>query len=110
MSTEANKILVRRWAEEVLSKGNLSAIDELFAAHLVQPTNPAGLAAGIPGHKHLNGVYSSAFPDFRFTVEQEIAEGDLVVVRGSYQMTHHGEFFWHCPYREARDGNRDASV
>jgi hypothetical protein len=38
MSTEANKAVVRRWAEEVLSKGNLTTIDELFAADYVGVT------------------------------------------------------------------------
>lgn len=97
MSTEANKAVVRRWAEEVLSKGNLTTIDELFAADYVDHTNPPGWPPGSIGHKQIIALYHTAFPDFHYTIEQEIAEGDMVVIRGTYQMMHQGEFFGIAP-------------
>ena len=97
MSTEANKAVVRRWAEEVLNKGNLTTIDELFAADYVDHTNPPDWPPGSIGHKQIIALYHTAFPDFHYTIEQEIAEGDMVVIRGTYQMTHQGEFFGIAP-------------
>ena len=37
-------------------------------------------------------VLHSAFPDLRATVEDEIADGDKVVVRSTWRGTHQGEF------------------
>ncbi len=93
MSTEANKTLVRRWAEEILSKGDLNMIDELFAADYVDHTNPPDWAPGREGHKQIVALYHAAFPDFHYTIEHQVAEEDLVVVRGTYHGTQRGVFF-----------------
>jgi predicted ester cyclase len=97
MSTEANKALVRRWAEEVLNQGNLNMIDECFAANYVDHSNPADWPPGRAGHKQIVALYQAAFPDFHYTIEHEIAEGDLVVVRGTYHGTHERTFFGIAP-------------
>ena len=97
MSREANKALVRRWVEEVVNKGNLAAIDELLALDYLDHTNPPGWPLGREGHKQIIALYHTAFPDFRYTVEHAVAEGDMVVVRGSYDMTQEGEFFGIAP-------------
>jgi predicted ester cyclase len=39
----------------------------------------------------LNKEYNEAFPDVKVTVENQIAEGDLVASRVTYQGTHKGE-------------------
>ncbi len=93
MSTETNEALVRRWAEEILSKGDLNLIDELFAAGYVDHTNPPDWPPGREGHKQIVSLYHTAFPDFHYTIEHQVAEGDLVVVRGTYHGTHRGDFF-----------------
>jgi hypothetical protein len=36
MSIEENKVIARRWNEEIWSKGNLAAIDELLASKEVR--------------------------------------------------------------------------
>jgi len=93
MSIETNEALVRRWAEEILSKGDLNLIDELFAADYVDHTNPPDWPPGREGHKQIVALYHTAFPDFHYTIEQKVAEVDLVVVRGTYHGTHCGAFF-----------------
>ena len=42
--------------------------------------------------KEYVGVFHSAFPDFRVTLEDQIAEGDKVVNRWTVRGTHQGEF------------------
>lgn len=37
----------------------------------------------------------TAFPDLRFTIHDEIAEADKVVIRWTVTGTQHGEFFGH---------------
>jgi serine phosphatase RsbU (regulator of sigma subunit) len=42
--------------------------------------------------KHFVGEFRSAFPDLRLIVEDQLAEGDKVVSRGTIRGTHQGEF------------------
>src|SRR6266568_4824447 len=75
MSTDQNKSTARRISEEVWNKGNLKALDEIFApgAPTHDPNTP--IAPGPEGFRQVVSLYRSAFPDLRFTIEQEIAEG-----------------------------------
>jgi steroid delta-isomerase-like uncharacterized protein len=90
MAAEENKALVRRILEEVWNKGNLAAIDELFAPTHVRhdPANPG--VQDRDGVRQLVTMYRSAFPDLQFTVEDQIAEGDTVVTRYTGRGTHKG--------------------
>src|SRR5579864_2282317 len=98
MSTEDNKALVRRWVEEVVNqKGNLTVIDELFSPDFIDYTNPPDWTPGREGHRQIIALYHTAFPDFHFAIEHEVAEGDMVVIRGTYHFTHEGEFFGIAP-------------
>ena len=93
MSTEQNKALVRRLMEEVFDRGNISLIDELFAPDFVEHEElPPGIPAGSEGVKQLSTMFRSAFPDFKATIDDMIAEGDKVVVSGTWSGTHKGEF------------------
>ncbi len=92
MSTEDNKALLHRFYDEVINKKNRAAIDELFDSHMVDHAVPPGLPAGIEGQRQVLSMYSAAFPDTHFTVEDMIAEGDKVVVRLSASATQHGAF------------------
>ena len=93
MLSETNKTIARRLLEEVWNKGNLSLLNELIAKDHVNsgPGTLPGLSAGPDGTKQLVTVYRNAFPDVRFTVDEQIAEGDKVVTRWSAHGTHKGE-------------------
>jgi predicted ester cyclase len=98
MSTEQNKALVRRLMEEVFDRGNISLIDELFAPDFVEHEElPPGIPAGSEGVKQMSTMFRSAFPDFKATIDDMIAEGDKVVVRGTWSGTHKGEFMGIAP-------------
>lgn len=88
---EENKALARRGFEEVWNKGNLDAIDEIFAPDVVNHTLPPGLPPGIEGSKAFTSMYLSAFPDTKMTIELQVAEGDKVVTLWKAQGTHKGE-------------------
>ena len=51
MSVEENKVLIRRFYEEVFNKKNLAAIDEFFAPNHIDHTLPPGLPASPQGTK-----------------------------------------------------------
>lgn len=76
MSLEDNKVLVRRFIDEVLSAGNTAAIVDLCVAGSM-------FAGGIEGQIK---VIKMAFPDNRLTIDDILAEGNKVAVR----VTRHG--------------------
>ncbi|GAC1346696.1 MAG: ester cyclase [Ktedonobacteraceae bacterium] len=91
MSTEANKVLDRRYVEEALNQGNVDVIDEIMAPEYI------GHVASSPpmnreGDKQFISMLHAAFPDIHFTLEDQIAEGDTVVHRLTARGTHLGEF------------------
>ena len=93
MTTDQNKALVRRMAEEGLGKNNWSIVAESYAANYVdhQPT-PPGLPAGLAGFKQFTTMFRNAFPDLSYTIDDEIADGDRVVQRVTGQGTMKGPF------------------
>jgi predicted ester cyclase len=93
MSTEENKAAMRRIPEEVFNRGDLGGADEVIAADYIEhfPSVP-GLPTGIAGLKAFVTALREAFPDFRYTVEDEIAEGDTVVQRITGRGTMRGAF------------------
>ena len=92
--SEENKRISRRVVEEGFSQGNLGVIDELVAENFINhdPAAPPDLPSGREGLKELVRYYTSAFPDARVMVEDQIAEGDKVVTRYSARGTHQGDF------------------
>lgn len=91
--SEQNKQLVRRLIEQAVNSGNLTVADELIATNYVYHEATLGEKRGREGFKQLVGMYRAAFPDVRLTVDQQIAEGDLVVTRWTATGTQRGELF-----------------
>ena len=93
MSTEANKAIVRRFFEEAFGNGNLAVLDEIIAPEQVSggPNALPGIPAGPDGQKMLITAYRNAFPDIHFTINEQVAEGNMVVTRWTGQGTHNGE-------------------
>jgi steroid delta-isomerase-like uncharacterized protein len=93
MSTEQNKVLVRQMVEEVFNRGNMSLADKFLAPDFVEREElPPGVPRGREGVKQLTAMFRSAFPDFKATIDDIIAEGDKVVIRQTWTGTHKGEF------------------
>jgi len=91
MSTEQNKAMDRRVYEEVWNGGNLAVIDELVAANYVDhDQEPTSALEGLEGLKQSVTMYRTAFPDVHFTIDDQIAEGDLLVTRWTARGTHQG--------------------
>jgi steroid delta-isomerase-like uncharacterized protein len=88
MSAE-NKVMMRRWFEEVWNRGRVAAIDEMLSSQAtIHGLGPEGL--DVAAFKQFHTRYRSAFPDVRIHVEDVIAEGDKVAVRWSGTGTHQG--------------------
>jgi len=89
--SEQNKGLARRVFEEIYNKGNRALVNELYAPNYVGHTPGDREHKGPEGYKQLVTMYRTAFPDLRFTIEDQIAEGDKVVTRWKLRGTHTGE-------------------
>jgi steroid delta-isomerase-like uncharacterized protein len=91
---EANKAGAQRIFDEIWNQGDLAAADELVVADLVRvdPGNPtASGPVGREGFRMLVAGYQAAFPDIQFTIDDMIAEDDIVVTRWTSTGTHLGE-------------------
>lgn len=93
MSTELNKALLRRSLEGAVNEKNISILDEILAHDFVEREQLGpGIPPNVEGTKQFFAMILSAFPDLHCTIEDEIAEGDRVVVRSKWSGTHQGEF------------------
>jgi steroid delta-isomerase-like uncharacterized protein len=92
MSTETNKTLARRVFEEVLNGKNLDLLDEVAAPDYIEHSPLPGQGTGIDGIRDRYTMLFNAF-DFRFSVDDVIAEGDKVVLRWTQTGTHIGPLF-----------------
>jgi len=95
MSTEANKVLVRRY-REAHNTNNLALLDEVVAADIMNNGGMPGLPPGLEGGKMVHRTFLAAFPDGLVTTEDLIAEGDQVVERFSFRGTNTGSLM-HSP-------------
>jgi predicted ester cyclase len=79
-TTEANKEVFRRLIEGAWNQGNLNVIEECFSTNLAKVARQ-----NVP-------IFRAAFPDIHVTVEDQVAEGELVATRFTARGTHKGEF------------------
>ena len=79
--SEDNKAIARRFFE-CWVEGDLDGFDEIVAPDVIDhdPYNPHG-GEGLDGLKKFVAMYREAFPDINFTIEDQVAEGDMVATR-----------------------------
>ena len=82
--------------EEIWNHGNLMILDERFADDFVGH-HQMEEDRGSDGPKNNILPLRTAFPDYHLAVEDEIAEGDKVVIRWTGRGTHTGEFMGIAP-------------
>ena len=92
MTTEENKGIVRRFYQ-AFEAGDPDALEEVLAPELEAYS---GHAPGPQNREaHLQGIrmWSGAFSGTRFTIEDQVAEGDKVATRVTLRAVHdRGEF------------------
>src|SRR5215469_12288242 len=80
MSTEENKLLVRRFVEQAVDRGNVDLVDDLTSGEFAEIA------------KRWVRPFQSAFPDFKMEIVELIGEGDKVVAHFRCSGTHLGEW------------------
>jgi len=90
-SPDDHKRIVRRVYEEFTNQRQFDLAAELFGPDFVDHGSPAE-RSGVAGVTETLRLFLAAFPDFKFEIEDMIAEGDLVHVRGSISGTQQGAY------------------
>ena len=89
--SEQNKALFRQFIEG-MNAHDISVIDQVIDPSFINHDPMPGQDDGIKGLKDMMGMFYSAFPDLTVSLEQIVAEGDLVVGRVITKGTQSGEF------------------
>jgi predicted ester cyclase len=90
MSSDDNKLLVRRYIEAVINTGDVDRIEEFIGTEYVEVYEGKRYPIGVKGAKeHILGVRQT-YPDLALTVERQIAEGEWVATCITARGTHQG--------------------
>jgi steroid delta-isomerase-like uncharacterized protein len=91
MTTAANKALVSRYYDEVLTQRNLAALDDLLAPDFASWL-PDGTRLGRAAYRDAILASHEAFPDLAVEVLDQLGEGEKVATRWRATGTHRGPF------------------
>jgi predicted ester cyclase len=90
--SDRNKARCREFLDRVLTGGDIEATGEYFERDVVEEMPFPGQGPGLDGLKETLVRLRSAFPDSKWTLEEQIAEGDKVLSRFVWSATHQGDF------------------
>ncbi len=90
--SDVRKARVREFVDRVLTGGDIEATGEYFARDMVEEVPFPGQGPGLDGLEETLRRIRAAFPDSKWAVEEQIAEGHSVVTRFVWSGTHRGEF------------------
>jgi steroid delta-isomerase-like uncharacterized protein len=93
---QQNKELVRHYFDGWANRGDPAVADALIATNVVL-RNPPAVVHSLADYKQGMAAFHTAFPDLQFTIEEEVAEGNTVVIRWTLRATHHGEYQGRAP-------------
>jgi predicted ester cyclase len=96
-SHEQMKAIYQRMVDDVVNQGKFEVVDELFAPEYVDHAAPPGAPGGLEGVKAIFGMFRSAFPDVKFTIDEMVADGDIVATRVHGEGTQNGPFMGQAP-------------
>jgi steroid delta-isomerase-like uncharacterized protein len=88
---ELGKEISRRMVEEVWTKGNLGALDELVAEDFVGENPTTGEIHGRDALREVVRMYRNGFGDMTMRLDKVIAEGDWVATHWTATGTHTGD-------------------
>lgn len=91
---DENKAIVHRYIEEVWNRGNLEVADQLVDADFNKDLSGY---SGPEGEKRFVRILRTIFSDWRFTIQDMIAEDNKVVIQWTASGTHIGKFMGVAP-------------
>ena len=100
MTESASKQVYRRFVEEVINKGNIDIIPELYHPDYVDHTAPPGAPTGLSVFEQVSAIpkmFRGAFPDVHFTIDSMVQDGDWIATRVTGEAQHLGRPFMGVP-------------
>jgi len=89
---EKNKEIVRRFNKVYVETGDRAVYDEIvapdFKNYVTENAEPGNREEALQFYL----AFQSAFPDVEVVIQDQFAEGDVVVTRKAYKGTHSGPF------------------
>lgn len=92
MSETENKILITRLYEDILNRRKLDMLDDIVARDYVDHYPVANRPTGPARVKMQMEAMFESFPDITYSLEEIIAEQEVVAVRYVLEGTQEGEF------------------
>jgi steroid delta-isomerase-like uncharacterized protein len=100
MAESIKKKVYRTFVEEVINKGRLELIPELYSPDYVDHTAPPGAPTGGSVFDQVAAIpkmFRGAFPDVHFTINDMVEDGDWVATRVTGEAQHLGRPFMGMP-------------
>jgi predicted ester cyclase len=91
-TSEHHKQVVRRWVKEVFNEHNLDSVEKLKVPEYIDWDPYPGQTEFLSGFKSVLVLFFDAFPNFRYDVQEELVEGDMLVCLGRWSGTNTGVF------------------
>jgi predicted ester cyclase len=93
MSAQSVVANISRIPNELYNEGNLAILEELFAPGYVEHWPlPPGFPTGVEAVRLFVTLVRTAFPDFRYTIEDVFVGGDKLTMRVTASGTQRGDF------------------
>jgi predicted ester cyclase len=99
LGIEENKAIARRFITEIISENHWDRVGEVLSDDLVvyHPSAPGGSLHGLEAAKSMFVAFRAGFPDLTLSIEDEVAEGDQVVIQWRGRGTQTGDLFGMAP-------------
>ena len=92
MTEPDNKAIIRQYLEEIVNTGSVEKLSEFVAEDAVDHNFGTDTPQGLEGFKqHLLAVHTT-YGNFHITIEDQIADGDMVVTRVTARGIHKSEW------------------
>jgi predicted ester cyclase len=92
MALEDNKLLVRRYYQEIVNTGSTEKVENFISPEYTEVHDGKKHTIGLEGAKaHITGVRKT-YPDLYISIEKQIAEGEWVVTCITARGTHEGSW------------------
>lgn len=90
---QANKAMIRRFVEEVKNQRQFEKMGEIFELDYIEHNGGVNrFGTGVEGYTRFLNHLFTAFPDDQVTIDEIVAEGNIVVYRATESGTHMAEF------------------